>query len=55
MTLRTVAELSCSPDSRDSAREPTGCAVADIALDQHPQQALRPLVQSLVFASACHV
>jgi len=24
MTLRTVAEESCSPDSRDSAREPTG-------------------------------
>ena len=54
MTLRTVAELSASPDSRDSVREPTGCAVADVALHQHPQQPLRALVQDILFAFCCH-
>ena len=54
MTLRTVAELSTSPDSRDSVREPTGCSIADVALHQHPQQPLRTLVEGSSFVSCGH-
>ena len=38
MTLRMVAELRLSPDSRDSDARADGLAVADIAFDEHPQQ-----------------
>ena len=46
--LRMVAEDRASPDSRDSAREPTWLPVTDVTADQHLQQQLFALGKRLV-------
>ena len=48
MTLRTVAALRFSPESRDRRARPDGLAFADVAFDQHAQQVLGALVQRVV-------